>query len=329
MTHNDIAVTVMSFGDITFLRPDLPRESTSSEVEMRVFVTGASGWIGSAAVAELIAAGDEVIGLARSDEAAAKVSAAGAAVQPGSLDDLDVLSAAAKDPDAVVHLGYVHDFSRMNDAAATDLHAIETLGEALAGTGRPLVVASGVMGLGSGRVVTERDPANGSAHPRVPNAVATLKLAERGVRASVVRFAPTVHGAGDHGFIARLVAIARERGVSEYIDDGANHWPAVHRLDASRLVHLAVHYAPAGSALHAVAEQGVATRAIADTIGRNLNVPVTSVPSAQAGEHFGWLGAFWAIDSRASNDLTRELLGWGPTHPGLIDDLDQGHYFHD
>ena len=296
---------------------------------MQVFVTGASGWIGSATIAELIAAGHDVVGLARSDEAAAKVAASGAAVQRGTLDDLDVLGAAAKDADAVVHLGYMHDFSRMDDAAATDLRAIRTFGDALAGTNRPLVIASGVMGLGGGRVATERDSADESGHPRIANAAATLELAERGVRASVVRFAPTVHGDGDHGFVARLVAIAREQGVSGYIDDGTNHWPAVHRADAGRLVRLAVERAPAGSVLHAVAEPGVATRDIAEAIGRGLDLPIVSVPSTQADEHFGWLGMFWAIDSQASNELTRELLDWQPTHAGLIDDLDEGHYFRD
>lgn len=294
---------------------------------MRVFVTGASGWIGSAAIAELLAAGHEVVGLARSDDAAAKVAALGADVQRGTLADLDVLRLAAKDADGVVHLGYIHDFSSMEDAAATDLNAIGAFGDALAGTDRPLVVAAGVMGLAAGRVLTEGDTPDAAVHPRTANAAAALELARRGVRASIIRFAPTVHGDGDHGFVARLVAIARDRGVSGYVDDGRNHWPAIHRFDAGKLVSLAVDRAPAGSVLHGIAEQGVPTRDIAAVIGRHLDVPVVSIPSAQATEHFDWLGRFWALDSRASNDLTRELLGWTPTHAGLIDDLDEGHYF--
>ncbi|HLY33597.1 MAG TPA: SDR family oxidoreductase [Jatrophihabitantaceae bacterium] len=294
---------------------------------MRVFVTGASGWIGSAAITDLVAAGHEVVGLARSDEAAATVSSLGAEVYRGTLEDLDGLRAAAKESDGVVHLGYIHDFSRMDDAAATDRLVIETLGDVLAGTDRPLVVASGVMGLGIGRVVTERDATDVSSHPRSANAVAALALASRGVRSSVVRFAPTVHGAGDHGFAARLVAIARERGVSGYIDEGANHWPAVHRLDAGKLVSLALDSAPAGAVLHGIAEEGVPTRAIAEAIGRGLGLPVISVPWAEAVEHFDWLARFFALDCRASNDLTRELLGWHPTHAGLIEDLDRGAYF--
>jgi nucleoside-diphosphate-sugar epimerase len=293
---------------------------------MRVFVTGASGWIGSAAIAELIEAGHEVLGLARSDDAAAAVSALGAEVYRGTLEDVDGLRTAAKEADGVVHMGYVHDFSRMEDAAATDRRVIEVVGEALAGTQRPLVVASGVMGLGTGQTVTEQDTTDSSAHPRIANAIAALALAERGVRSSIVRFAPTVHGNGDHGFVARLVAIARDKGVSAYIDDGANHWPAVHRLDAGKLVRLAVDGAPPGSVLHGVAEEGVPTRRIAEAIGHQLDVPVVSIPSMQAVEHFDWLGRFWAIDCVASNDLTRALLGWQPTHLGLIEDLEEGHY---
>lgn len=294
---------------------------------MRVFVTGASGWIGSAVVPELLAAGHDVLGLARSDAAAASLAALGVDVHRGGLDDPDSLRAGAAAADGVVHLAYNHDFANMADAARTDREAIQALGSALVGTGGPLVFASGVLGLASGRIATERDEPDPAVHPRVANGQLAMSFASQGVRTSSVRFAPTVHGAGDHGFIAVLVNIARDKGVSAYIDDGNNRWPAVHRLDAAKLVRLAVEDAPTGSALHAVAEEGVPTRAIAETIGRQLGVPIVSIPATQAGEHFGWIGMFWAIDSTASNDLTRELLGWKPTEVGLIDDLEQGHYF--
>jgi nucleoside-diphosphate-sugar epimerase len=295
---------------------------------MRVFVTGASGFIGSAVVPELIGAGHQVAGLARSDGAARAVAAAGAEVRAGSLEDLDALRAGAAWSDGVVHLAFIHDFSRYEVSARTDLRAIETLGAALEGSGKPLVVASGLMGLALGRVVTERDePPAGSPNPRLAGVRAALSLAARGVRPSIVRLAPSVHGRGDHGFVARLVDIAREKGVSGYIGDGENRWPGVHRLDAARLFRLALEKAPAGSALHGIAEEGVPIRALAQVIGRHLSLPVTSISPDDAGKHFGWLAPFLAMDAPASNTLTRELLGWQPTHPGLLDDLDEGHYF--
>jgi nucleoside-diphosphate-sugar epimerase len=294
---------------------------------MRVFVTGASGWIGSATVRELLDAGHQVVGLARSDTAAAAVAALGAEVLRGGLDDPDSLRSGAEAADGVVHLAYHHDFSQMEQAARLDLRAIEAIGGVLEGTDRPLVIASGLAGLGSGRVATERDLPDAGAHPRVAGAQATLALADRGVRSSVVRFAPTVHGTGDHGFVATLVGIARDKGVSAYIGDGANRWPAVHRLDAAVLVRLAVERAPAASILHAVAERGMPTRDIAEAIGQGLDVPVVSVPAERASDHFDWLGRFFGADFPASNDLTRELLGWEPTQHGLLADLKQGHYF--
>jgi nucleoside-diphosphate-sugar epimerase len=293
---------------------------------MRVFVTGASGWIGSAAVAELLAADHQVLGLARSDAAAEAVAALGAQVHRGSLDDLDSLRDGAGQCDGVLHLGYNHDFSRMAEAAQTDQQAIEVLGSVLVDTCGPFVVASGVLGLAAGRVATEQDLPDPSLHPRTAGIVLATSFAERGVRTSSVRFAPTVHGAGDHGFIATLVSIARDKGSSAYVADGSNCWPAVHRLDAGRLVRLAVESAPAGSALHAVAEEGVPTREIAEAIGAGLGLPVVSVSADEAGEHFGWMGRFFAMDSRASNAYTRELLGWEPTHQGLIADLAAGYY---
>jgi nucleoside-diphosphate-sugar epimerase len=295
---------------------------------VRIFVTGASGWIGSAVVPELLAAGHQVVGLARSADAAATVAALGAEPYRGGIDDCDRLAEAAAQADGVVHLAYNHDFSRIREAAQTDLAVINAIGAALAGTDRPFLVASGVLGLSPGRVATEQDPSDPHGHPRAANALAAQSLAQRGVRSLVARFAPTVHGDGDHhGFVARLVAIAREKGASGYIDEGRNRWPAIHRLDAARLVRLAVEHAPAGSVLHAVAEEGVPTRAIAETIGRRLGLPVVCIPADQATEHFGWLARLFGADSPASNRRTRELLDWQPIQPGLIADLDQGHYF--
>jgi nucleoside-diphosphate-sugar epimerase len=305
---------------------------------MRIFVTGASGWIGSAVVPELIGAGHQVVGLARSDASAAALTAAGAAVQHGTLDDLDVLRTAAAASEAVIHLAFKHDLAFSGDfqgAADADTRAIETFGDALAGSDRPFVIASGVLGFAPGHVSTELDghgnDAAGAALPagprtRLSNAEMTLSSASRGVRSSVMRLAPTVHGDGDTGFVATLVDIARAKGVSGYIGDGSNRWPAVHRFDAARLFRLALE-APAGSTLHAIADEGVPIRDIAEVIGRHLELPVVSVAPDDAAEHFTWLAGFLAADSPASSALTRELLGWQPTHPGLIEDLDEGHYF--
>jgi nucleoside-diphosphate-sugar epimerase len=292
---------------------------------MRVFLTGASGFIGSAIVPELLGAGHHVVGHARSDASAAAVAAAGAEVHRGALDDLDSLRAGAAAADGVIHTAFIHDFSDMPASARTDLRAIETLGAALEGSDRPLVITSGIAVLPTGRVGTERDePDRGAAGAhRIASEDAALALAPRGVRSSIVRPAPSVHGEGDHGFVPALIGIARDTGVSGYVGDGANRWPGVHRLDAARLYRLALESAPAGSILHAIADEGVPTRDIADVIGRQLDLPVAAV----APEHFGWLGGFFAADLRASSALTRELLAWAPAHPGLIEDLEQGHYF--
>ncbi|GAA5004213.1 SDR family oxidoreductase [Streptomyces siamensis] len=300
---------------------------------MRFFVTGASGWIGSAVVPELIDAGHQVVGLARSDASAEALTEAGAEVVRGTVDDLAVLRDAAVASDGVIHLAFKHDIAFTGDfqgAAESDRRAVDTFGEALAGSDRPFVLASGVAGLAPGRVATERSTPAIDGSPvsmRQATARKALDLASRGVRSSVVRLSPTCHGEGDQGFMATLVAIARAKGVSGHIGDGATRWPAVHRLDAARLFRLAAEQAPAGTVLHGVAEEGVAIRDIAEVIGRHLDVPVVSVAPDRAAEHFAWLGAFLGLDSPVSNTLTRELLGWEPTRPGLLEDLDKGHYF--
>ncbi len=292
---------------------------------MRLFVTGASGWIGSAVVPELLGAGHQVLGLARSDSSAAAVTAAGAEALRGDLDNLDALRAGAASSDGVIHLAFIHDFADFEASVAADRRAIETMGAVLEGTGKPLVIASGTPAV-PGKVATERDeqPASGPVAGRAATARATLDMAARGVRSSVVGLPRTVHGDGDrHGFIARLVSIARDNGVAGYVGDGSNRWPAVHVLDAAHLFRLAVEHAPAGSRLHAVGDEGVPIRDIAGVIGRHLNVPTASRPAAD----FGFLGQILAVDQPASSAQTSELLGWRPVQPGLIADLDKGHYF--
>jgi nucleoside-diphosphate-sugar epimerase len=306
---------------------------------MRVFVTGASGWIGSAVVPELIGAGHQVVGLARSDASAAALTAAGAAVQRGTLDDLDILASAAAASDGVIHLAFKHDIAFSGDfqgAADADRRAVETFAEALAGTDRPFVIASGLLGLGLGHPTTERDGHDldgvRAAMPEGPRArwetaEFVLSLEARGVRSSILRLPPTNHGDGDNGFVPMLVGIARDKGVSAYIGDGTSRWPAVHRLDSARLFRLALEKAPAGSTLHAVADEGVPIRDIAEVIGRHLDIPVASLSPEEAAGHFTWMAGFLAMDSAASSALTREWMGWHPTQPGLIEDLEQGHYF--
>lgn len=288
---------------------------------MRVFVTGGSGWIGSAVVPELLAAGHQVVGLARSDSSAAALEAAGAEVRRGGLADLDVLRAGAEEADAVAHLAFIHDdFSNMAGALAADRAAIETFVDALAGTGKALAIASGTLGLGvTDRPAAETDGLSGPRHPRAANA--DLVLGAEGVRGSVVRLSPTVHGAGDHGFVAALVAAARERGSSGYAGDGSGRWNAVHRSDAARLFRLALESAPAGSVLHAVGEEAVTHREIAELIGAGLDLPVG--PVADPAE-LGWIGPMFAMDAPAGSAATQELLGWAPTGPTLAEDLAPG-----
>ncbi|HEX7994773.1 MAG TPA: SDR family oxidoreductase [Streptosporangiaceae bacterium] len=291
---------------------------------MRVFVTGASGWIGSALVPELIDAGHQVLGLARSDSSAAAVAAAGADVLRGDLTDLDTLREGAASTDGVIHLAFIHDFSDFEASVTADRQAIEAIGAALEGSGKPFVIASGTAAV-PGQIATESDEtAPGSmVSGRVANAGTVLAMAARGVRSSVMGLPRTVHGEGDHGFIAMIVGTARNTGVSGYVGDGSSRWPAVHVLDAAHLFRLASEHAPAGSTLHAVGDEGVPTRDIAEVIGRHLNLPVESVPA----ENFGFLGQILAVDQPASAAQTRELLGWRPVQPGLIEDLDKGHYF--
>jgi len=298
---------------------------------MRVF-TGASGWIGSAVVAEMLAADHQVLGLARSDASAEAVIAAGAEVRRGDIGDLDVLRAAAAESDGVVHLAFRHDIAFTGDfqtAVSSDRAAIEALGEALAGSDRPLAIASGLAGLKPGALATERDMPEPFPGPggRVLNERTALGFAERGVRSMSVRFSPTVHGEGDNGFVAMIVAADRAAGSAAYIGEGVNRWPAVHRSDAARLVRLGTESAPAGSVLHAVGEEGVAIRDVAEAIGQGLELPVTSITDEQAGGHFGFLAGFLGLDIPASSALTRELLSWEPTGPGLIADVEVGHYF--
>ena len=299
---------------------------------MRVFVTGATGFIGSAVVRELAGAGHQVVGLARSDQAAATLAAAGAAVHRGSLEDLDSLRSGAAAADGVIHTAYIHDFTETNDAAAyarVDRRAIEAIGDVLAGSDRPLVVAAGLPVPAPGRVTTEEDAApDNPAYPRVSEQVA-LSLAGRGVRVSAVRLPPTVHGQGDHGFVPALIGIARTKGLSAHVGEGANRWAAVHRLDSARLFRLALQAAPAGTRLNAIGDEGVPFRDIAQAIGRRLNLPVTAISREEADGHFGLFALFTSLDVPASSALTQERFGWHPAHPGLIPDLDEGHYFTD
>ena len=295
---------------------------------MRVFVTGASGWIGSATIPELVSSGHEVTGLARSEGSAERVRAAGATPVQGDLDTLATLREQAVAADAVIHLGFKHDFSDMAGAGATERAALETFIGALEGSGKPLLFASGVAMLGPGRVVTEEDaaPFSGPQAPRGGAEALAFEAAGTGIRPVALRFAPTVHGHGDHGFTATLTAIAREKGVAGYVGDGSDRWPAVHRGDVARLIHLALEDPDAPRVVHAVAEEGIPSRTIAEGIGAALGVPTASIDPADAEAHFGWIGRFFAADIPASSALTRARLHWEPTGPTLLEDLANGAY---
>ena len=293
---------------------------------MRVFVTGATGFVGTAVVRELIDAGHQVLGLARSDAGTKSLVAAGADVHWGSLEDLESLRSGAAAGDGVIHTAFIHDFSNYGPAADADRLAIETLGDAVAGSDRPLIVTSGtLLAQRQGSFATEEDAPNPS-FPR-KSEEAALALAARGVRACVLRLPPSVHGNGDHGFVPRLISVAREKGVSAFIGDGLNRWPAVHRLDAAHLYRLVLEQGSAGATYHGVGDEGVPTREIAEAIGRGLNVPVVSKSHEAAADHFGWIARFFGIDGPASSALTQERLRWRPVRPGIIADLNAEHYF--
>lgn len=295
---------------------------------MQIFVTGASGFVGSAVVQELLGAGHQVLGLARSDEAAQALTAAGARVHRGALDNLDSLERGAAASDGVIHCAFIHDFTQYAAAAEADRRAIEAMGAALAGSNRPFIATSGFAGLTqAGGLMTEDDTRDPAVPAMRHSEDAALALVPQGVRAMVVRLAASVHDQNDHGFVPMLINLAREKGEAAYIGDGSNRWPAVHRLDAARLYRLALEHGTAGARYHGVGDEGIPLRTIAEVIGRHLGVPVVSKSAEEAPAHFGWMAGFAGLDIAASSALTQQRLGWQPSHVGLLADLEQGHYF--
>jgi nucleoside-diphosphate-sugar epimerase len=294
---------------------------------MRVFVTGATGFIGSAIVEDLLAAGHHVVGLARSDTSAKLLESLGVEVLRGSLDDLDSLKHGAAGSDGVIHCAFVHDFSNFASSVKKDQLAIQTLGAALEGTNRPLIVSSGILGVSKNQPVTEQDQANPETFLRALAEEITLSFSSKDVRSSLIRLPPSVHGKGDHGFIPGIIAIAREKGVSAYIGDGLNRWPSVHRVDVAQLYRLALEKGTAGARYHGVADEGIPFRDIAEVIGKHLNLPVVSKPIEEAKDHFGFfLGFVVTFDSPASSKHTQQEFGWQPTQNSLLADMEQNYF---
>lgn len=295
---------------------------------MRVFVTGATGFIGSAVVRELLEAGHEVVGLARNEETVTKLARAGADAHKGELTDLDSLAAGARACDGVAHLAFIHDFSKYQENCEIDCRAVEAMGRALEGSNKPLVVTSGTMIVAPGQTARESQPArpDSPSGARAPSEHALEQVSTRGVRGISVRLSPSVHDEGDHGFVPALIEVARRTGVAAYVGDGANRWPAVHRLDAARLFRLALEKGTAGTRLHGAAEEGVPMRDIATTIGEGLSIPVRSLSVEEAAAHFDWLAMFVAIDNPACSTATRETVGWRPQEVGLLADMRAGGY---
>lgn len=295
---------------------------------MRIFVTGASGFVGSAIVKDLLAAGHQVLGLARSDASAESVVAAGAEVHRGSVEDPDSLRSGADGADGVIHTAFIHDFSKFEESCEIDSRAIEALASVLKGSDRALVITSGTGLVTSGRASTEEDAAPAvSPNPRIASELAADAAAARGIRTSIVRLPPSVHGRGDHGFVPMLIKLAREKGRSAFIDQGQNNWAGVHRLNAAPVFRLALEKAAPFARYHAVAEGAIPFKQIAEAIGRNLNIPAVSMTKAEAAEHFGWFAHFAGLDSPTSSKWTQAELGWQPEGPGLIEDIDKAGYF--